>query len=105
MGLAIEGRTVMYHRPMKTRSWVMALVLVAGCKGDSGKSLEPAVFGKAVAPPGDLAKIKIGMPVPEARKAAGSLVPEDKDSYKTTASPYSGMKYGVGVDEDTGKID
>jgi hypothetical protein len=97
---------MMYHRPMKTRTWAMALVVVvAACKGDSGKSLEPAVFGKAVAPPGDLGKIKVGMPVPEARKAAGSLVPDDKDSYKTTSSPYSGMKYSVGVDEDTGKID
>jgi hypothetical protein len=107
MGLAIEARTMMYHRLMKTRTWSIALglVLVAACKGDSGKSLEPAVFGKAVAPPGDLAKIKVGMPVPEARKAAGSLVPRDKDSYKTSSSPYSGMKYSVGVDEDTNKID
>ena len=93
-------------RPMKTRTWFVALFALAACKGGGDdKSLEPAVFGKAVAPPGDLGKLKIGMPVPEAKKAAAKLVPTEKDSYKTFPSGYSGMKFAVGLDDANAKID
>jgi hypothetical protein len=106
MGLATEAGTMVDHRPMKTRTWIVPLVMVAACKGGGdGKSLEPGVFGKAVAPPGDLGKLKVGMPLPEAKKVAGKYVPGDDDSYKSFASGYTGMRYAVAVDDERTKID
>lgn len=106
MGLAMGTRTVIDHRPMMKRIWIVMVVgapALAACKGD--KSLGPAAFGKVVAPPGDLAKLKIGMPIADAKKVAGDLLPGGKLEFETTPSGYTGMRYGVGVDDDHTKID
>jgi hypothetical protein len=95
------------HRSMKTPvliaiPFVFSLSLAA-CKGDD-KPLEPAVFGKAVAAPGPLGKLKIGMPVDEAKKVAGSYIPSGKRDYQSYPSGYSGMKYAVGLDDEKTKV-
>ena len=81
---------------------VLAVAAACGKKGDE-KSLEPAVFGKVVAPPGELGKLRLGMSVEEAKKAAPSLVP--KDTYDSFKTGYKDVRFGVGLTEDKKAID
>src|SRR5258705_6646832 len=105
MTLAMCRDTVIDHRPMMKSMWLAMVVAAVAACGNGDKSLEPGVFGKVVAPPGKLGGLKIGMPVADAKKVAGDLVPGTGTAFHTTPSGISGMRYGVGVDDDHTKID
>jgi hypothetical protein len=65
------------------------------------KPLTADFFGKAVAPPGALAKIAMGQPVADARKAAPELFPKPKDDFQLSdAAGLDGVSFGVGLDKD-----
>ena len=82
---------------------VPIVVLAIACKGQSERRLEPAAFGKTVAPPGELGKLRLGMPIAEARKAAPGLVPAER-TYGTFPSGIAGVRLGVGVSDDRTRI-
>jgi hypothetical protein len=81
----------------------LGATLACGGGGGGPKALDPAVFGTAVAPPDELGKLAIGMPVEEARKVAPKIVP--KEDVAWFKSPYKGMSYLVGLDDKATKID
>jgi hypothetical protein len=66
------------------------------------KPIDVELFGKTVAAPsGPLSKLRIGMPVAEARAAAPELF-EDEDGYQLVDHPdYKDTNLGVGLDHDT----
>ena len=91
----------------KRASFVIAALLLVGCKDSKGgdeRPLEPGVFGKAVAPPGDLAKLKVGMTTAEAKAAAPKLDLSEKERYDLIDSGIKKVRFGVGVGE-SGKVD
>jgi hypothetical protein len=113
---------------MKLRMIMIAAALAACGKGDkkpssSSKAIEasgspeaPAApakkplaadfFGKAVAPPGPLAKIAFGASLDDARKAAPDIFAKKADAYYLVDDPaIDGVSYGVGIDKDTKKVD
>src|SRR5687767_14764456 len=105
---------------------LVALVLVASCgskdskesgssssKSTDGEKAAPkekqnvdaAFFGKAVAPPGALAKLTWGSSAADAQKAAPELFPKaDKDTQFVRSTEHEGVSYGVGVDKESKKL-
>lgn len=101
---------------------LVTVALVAGCdsKGSSDKTakrddqkettkqkqpLTAAFFGKTIAPPGALAKLKWGSTEAEARAAAPELFPKpDKDFQLANDAQLENVAYGVGLEKETKKL-
>jgi hypothetical protein len=106
---------------MKLRTLAIVLALAACGKGDkkstdegSGsasaapakKALAADFFGKQVAPPGPLAKVKFGSSIDDAKKAAPDIFTKVGEAYYLVDDPaIDGVSYGVGIEKDTKKID
>jgi hypothetical protein len=102
------GWPAMMNLARMNRSLLVLLIALpaAACSkgGSSEKSLDGALFGKVPAqPPGDLGKLKVGMPIEEAKKAAPHLVPKD-DDYDSFDSGYKDLRFAVGIDKERTKI-
>jgi hypothetical protein len=74
---------------------VLALVVVAACKGKSGPDLTPATFGSKPVPPGRLAKIKPGMTQAEVK----ALYPDNRPTPNHSGSP------SLTIDSDFGNAE
>ena len=104
------------------RTLAIVLVLAACGKGDkksapseadgsasaapAKKALAADFFGKQVAPPGPLAKIKFGSSIDEAKKAAPDIFAKPAEAYYLVDDPMiDGVSYGVGIEKETKKVD
>jgi hypothetical protein len=97
-GVEVHGRL-----QFTTNSIIAVLIALAACGGKNDeKPLNAAVFGKTIAPPGELGKLRVGMTVEEARRLAPGLVPK---SGRRDGSGVAGMKFEVGLDLDRTRID
>ncbi|MCE9578164.1 MAG: hypothetical protein K8W52_33875 [Deltaproteobacteria bacterium] len=79
----------------------------SGAPGKPAKPTAPITaefFGKTVAPPGDLAKLSIGMAEADARAAAPALFPKPKGDYQLSDGPFVGVNFGVGLNKDSKKV-
>jgi hypothetical protein len=90
---------------MLGRFLVVALVGLVASPAAAETPLTHEVFGARVAPPPELAGLRVGMPAAEARRIAPKLVPAHKRGFKTTRSSVASMKFEVHLSLDYKTID
>lgn len=87
----------MKHRTTIATS-VFSLALAVGCSKE--KTANGSYFGKTMAPPGDLAKIKKGMTLAEAQKAVPAIKKDEQSGDYMVDSGYVNLKIEVSLRKD-----
>lgn len=83
---------------VSTASALIALSFAIGCGGE--KTADGKYFGKVIAPPGELAKIKKGMTIAEAQKLVPSIKLDKERGDYMVASGYDNLKIEVSFRKD-----
>ncbi len=97
VGPAYANAFRMKHRTTIATS-VLSLALAVGCSKE--KNANGSYFGKTMAPPGDLAKIKKGMTLAEAQKAVPAIKKDEQSGDYMVDSGYVNLKIEVSLRKD-----
>ncbi len=83
---------------VSTASALIAVSFALGCGGE--KTADEKYFGKVIAPPGELAKIKKGMTIAEAQKLVPSIKLDKERGDYMVASGFDNLKIEVSLRKD-----